>query len=245
MRVDLVDQSASETSNVLTLNQGSVDICEETVINAARLGCPAAFQWLVGCYETRIFRIAQRLAHSREDAEDIKQNAFVQAFKNIARFRGDSRFFTWLGRITINEGLMKIRSRCVKEISLEGAIETEDSALRREFEDHRPNPEQSCSQAELQAILAKMIARLSPAYRSVFQLRDVQGFSTCETAAALGITPTAVKSRLQRARLQIRKLLKQHFEPAIGDKSSPWSNRSQAASFFPRPSLSRASMGKP
>lgn len=81
------------------------------------------------CYETRIFRIAQRIAHSREDAEDIKQNAFVQAFKIPPRFRGDSRFFAWLGRITINEGLMKLRSRRVKEISLDDAIETEDSAL--------------------------------------------------------------------------------------------------------------------
>ena len=204
MQVELVDQSAREITNVITLNQGTVDFCEETVIEAARLGCPAAFQWLVECYETRIFRIAQRIAHSREDAEDIKQNAFVQAFKNMARFRGDSRFFTWLGRITINEGLMKIRSRRVKEISLDNAIETEDSALRREFEDHRPNPEQCCSPGGLQTILAKMIARLLPAYRSVFQLRDVQGFSTCETAAALGITPSAVKSRLRHARLPRR-----------------------------------------
>ena len=104
MQVELVDQSACEITNVITLNQGTFDFCEETVIEAARLGCPAAFQWLVECYETRIFRIAQRIAHSREDAEEIKQNAFVQAFKNMARFRGNSRFFTWLGRITINEG---------------------------------------------------------------------------------------------------------------------------------------------
>lgn len=245
MQVELLDQSACETANLLALDQGSVDSCEETVLEAARLGSPAAFQRLVECYETRIFRIAQRFAYSREDAEDIKQNAFVQAFKNMARFRGDSRFFTWLGRITINEGLMKIRARRAKEISLDDAIATESGALLHQFEDHKPNPEQCYSQEELNAILAKMIARLSPAYRSVFQLRDIQGFSISETAGALGISPSVAKSRSWRARLQMRELLKQHFKPPIKRKSSPWANRSQAASFFPRPSRSRASTGKP
>ena len=245
MQVELVDHSARETTNVLAFNQGSVNDCEETVIEAARLGSRAAFQRLVESCETRIFRIAQRIAHTREDAEDIRQNAYVQAFKNMARFRGDSRFFTWLGRITINEGLMTIRGRRVREISLNDALETDNGALVRQFEDHRPNPEQCCSQEELQAILAKVIARLSPLYLSVFQLRDVQGFSTRETANALGISPTAVKSRSRRARLQLRELLKQHFKPPIRHKRSHWASRSQAVSFFPRPSRSRTSAGKP
>src|SRR5579871_387800 len=216
MQIELADQSACETPGVLAGNEGSLDFSEQEVVEAARLGSPDAFGRLVECYDTRIFRIAQRIARSREDAEDIKQNAFVQAFKNMPRFRGDSRFFTWLGRITINEGLMKLRARRLKEISLDDAVETEDGSLVREFQDRKPNPEQSYSREERQEMLAKAIARLSPPYRAVFQLRDMQGFTTRETAHALDISRTAVKSRLRRARLQVRKLLKQHFKPPLG-----------------------------
>jgi RNA polymerase sigma-70 factor (ECF subfamily) len=146
MQIELLGQSACETTNVLTANKGSVEYCEEKLVAAARRGSLATFRRLVECHETRVLRLAQRIAYSREGAEEIKQNAFVQAFKNMARFRGDSRFSTWLGRITINEGLMKMRERRVKEISLDDPVETEGGSLLREIEDQRPKPEQCYSQ---------------------------------------------------------------------------------------------------
>ena len=220
MQMELVEQSVCGAPDVLTANEGSIDYCEEQLVTAARLGSLVAFQRLVECHETRVFRLALKIAQSHEDAEEIKQNAFLQAFKNMTRFRGDSRFSTWLGRITINEGLMKRRGRRVKEISLDGPVETEGGNLLRKLEDQRPNPEQCYSQDELQGILAKLIAHLSPAYRTVVQLHYLEGFSTDETAGALEVSPTAVKSRLRRARLQMRKLLNQYFNPVAGRKTN-------------------------
>jgi RNA polymerase sigma-70 factor, ECF subfamily len=217
MQIEPAGQSARDTSNAGP-NNGSVEYCEERLVAEAQGGSLPAFQRLISCYETRVFRLAKRIAHSREDAEEVVQNAFVQAFKNMSRFRGDSRFSTWLGRITINEGLMKIRGRRVKEISVDHPVETEEGIFPLELEDQRPNPEQRCSQGELQSILSKTIAQLSPTYRTVFQLREVEGFSTEETADALDVTPTAVKSRLRRARLQLRQSLNPYFKPMIGHK---------------------------
>lgn len=221
MQTETVDQSACETTNVLTFNKGSVEYCEEKLVAEAQGGSLAAFQQLVECYETTVFRLARRIAHSHEDAEEIMQNAFIKAFKNMSRFRGDSRFSTWLGRITINESLMKMRGRRVKELSVDDPVETEGGSFLRELEDRRSNPEQRYSQEELQSILAKTIAQLSPAYRTVLQLRDVEGFSTEETAGALEVSPTAVKSRLRRARLQLRQLLNQCLKPMTGHKATP------------------------
>jgi RNA polymerase sigma-70 factor, ECF subfamily len=100
----------------------------------------------------------------------------VQAFRNLSRFRGDSRFYTWLVRITINEGLMRMRRRRLIEISIDDSIETEEGALLRELKDCEPTPEQRYSQEQLRSVLATTIDQLPPGYRDVFQLRDVEGF---------------------------------------------------------------------
>ena len=184
---------------------------ERELLSAARNGSTAAFEKLVERYERRIFRLAQNITHHREDAEDVMQNAFVQAFRNLRQFREDSRFYTWLVRITVNEALMKIRRRRVNEVSIDAGIESEDDVIPRELQDWGPNPEQRCSQRELQRILATTISELEPGYRSVFQLRDVEGLSTEETAEALDLSISAVKTRLRRARLQLRDSLHKHF----------------------------------
>ena len=192
---------------------------EERLVAEAQLKSRAAFQQLVERYESRVFRVAERIAHSREDAEEIMQDAFVQAYKNLSRFRGDSRFYTWLVRITINEGLMKVRRRRFKEISIDD--QTEESPLACELEDRGPNPEQRYSQAELHGILETTIAELPSGYRIVFQLRDVEGFSIQETAQALAVSPAAVKSRLRRARLQLRESLNLYFKPRRAHRAAP------------------------
>ena len=184
---------------------------EERLVEQAQQGSHDAFRRLVECYEARIFRLAKRIAHSREDAEEIMQDAFVQAHKNLSRFRRDSRFYTWLVRITINAGLMKLRRRRHKERSIDNRIH--EGPLSSGPEDWGPNPEQRYSQTELHCILERTIAQLPPEYRTVFQLRDVEGFSTQETAQALTLSQAAVKSRVRRARTQLRKLLNPYFKP--------------------------------
>jgi RNA polymerase sigma-70 factor (ECF subfamily) len=189
---------------------------EEKLVAAAKGGSRHAFEQLVERHQCRVFRLAQAIAQNREDAEEITQDAFAQAFKNLSRFRGDSRFFTWLVRITINTGLMKLRRRRAGVISIDEQAEDEDSMLLRELEDHGPTPERRCLQQEVRNILATSIDQLSRGHRRVFELHGVEGYSTEETARELHISLTAVKSRFRRARLQLRKSLSQRFEAARG-----------------------------
>jgi RNA polymerase sigma-70 factor, ECF subfamily len=195
---------------------------EQDVVARAKSRSKIAFDELVTHYERRVFRLAQNITRNNEDAEDVVQNAFLKAFQNLPGFRGDSRLYTWLVRITVNEALMKIRRRPgYKEVSIDESKETDDSCVPLEIEDWGPNPEQRYSEEELQQILATAINELQPGYRTVFQLRDVDGLSTEETAQALALTSSAVKTRLQRARLTLRDSLHKYFRP-IGSR---WKQR--------------------
>jgi RNA polymerase sigma-70 factor, ECF subfamily len=185
---------------------------EQELIAEARNGSSAVIGELVRRYESRLFRLAQNITSNYEDAEEVVQNAFVKAFQKLDSFRGDSRFYTWLVRIALNEALMKIRGgQRFREVSMDSAKETEDDIVPRELRDWGPNPEERYSQEEVRSILATAINELDPAYRIVFQLRDVEGFSTKETAQALGLSFTAAKTRLRRARLKLRNSLDAYF----------------------------------
>jgi len=210
MQKELINQLNTALTSGSSGAENALQLNEEQLVAEAQSGSVDAFQQLVSCYESRVFRLAERIAHSREDAEEIMQDAFVQAYKNLPRFRGASRFYTWLARITINEGLMKLRRRRFHEISID--IQADEGFASGELQDWGPNPEQRYSQEELHTILETSIARLSPGYRMVFQLRDVEGFSTEEAAQTLGLSPTAVKTRLRRARFQLRGVLTRYFK---------------------------------
>jgi len=181
------------------------------VVARAKTRSEAAFEQLVDQYKRRAFRVAWKITCNHEDAEDVVQNAFVKAFQNLPDFRGDSRFYTWLVRITINEALMKIRRCCYKEVSIDESKEANDHSAPIEIKDRAANPEQRCSQYEVQRILAANIDDLEPSFRAVLLLRDIEGLSTKQTAQALDLTSSAVKTRLQRARMKLRKSLNDHF----------------------------------
>ena len=140
------------------------------------------------------------------------QDAFLKAYTNLAQFQGQSKFYTWLVRIAVNEALMKLRRRRPGVVSLDEEVKTEDDSLPREVADWSPNPEQQYNQAELRDILTKTIHGLPASFRTVFVLRDVEGLSTEETADALDLSVPAVKSRLLRARLQLRERLNRFFQ---------------------------------
>jgi len=184
---------------------------EAALVAAARAGDPAAFEELVSRYERKIFRLAHNVTGNHEDAEDVMQEAFLKSYANLDRFQGDSRFYTWLVRITVNEALMKLRKRRVNVVSLDEQLESEDDVMPREVQDWGPSPEQRYAQAEMQGILADTIASLEPGFRIVFLLRDVEQLSTEETAELLGLSVPAVKSRLLRARLRLREKLNPYF----------------------------------
>ncbi len=186
---------------------------EHIFVARAKQGDLAAFEELVNRYERKIFRLAMNITGNREDAEDVMQDAFLKAYSNLDRFHGESRFYTWLVRIAVNEGLMKLRKRRPNLISLDQEIETDEDVMPREVEDWGPSPEQRFAQTELNRILSEAIEGLDTGFRIVFVLRDIEQLSTEETAQALGISVPAVKSRLLRARLKLREKLNEYFRP--------------------------------
>jgi RNA polymerase sigma-70 factor (ECF subfamily) len=182
------------------------------LVQASKNGDVAAFEQLVKRYDRKLFRIAHSVTHNREDSQDAVQETFLKAYQHLGDFRGDSQFSTWLIRITLNQSLMKLRKlRRTREMSLDQDFETDEDVLPREVIDWAPNPEQLYSVSELRNILNKNIEELQPILRTVFVLQDLEGLSTEQTAEVLDLSQSAVKSRLWRARLQLRERLNKYF----------------------------------
>ena len=155
---------------------------EPILVAAAKAGDISAFETLVGRYENKIFRLTQNITQNREDAEDAMQEAFLKAFEHLGEFQGNSRFYTWLVRIAVNQALMKLRRRRPNQISLDEEIDTGEDMVPREVEDWGPSPEERFEQTELSEILTKVIGELDPPFRVVLHLRDIEELSTEETA---------------------------------------------------------------
>jgi RNA polymerase sigma-70 factor (ECF subfamily) len=184
---------------------------EPQFVAAAKAGDIAAFETLVGRYEHKIFRLTQNITQNREDAEDAMQEAFLKSYEHLGEFQGNSRFYTWLVRIAVNQALMKLRKRRPNLVSLDEEVDTGEDTVPREVEDWGPSPEERYEQTEMGQILSTVIGELEPGFRIVFQLRDIEELSTEETAEALGLSVPAVKSRLLRARLKLRQKLNRYF----------------------------------
>ena len=186
---------------------------ETTLVAQSREGDTAAFGELVRRYEGKIFRLAQHVTQNREDAEDVLQETFMKAYEHRDQFQGNSKFYTWIVRIAVNQALMKLRRRKTdKSVSLDETIDTGEDTIVREIAAWDEDPEQRFSREELGGILDTAVDSLEPPYRSVFVLRDIEELSTEETADALGLSIPAVKSRLLRARLQLREKLTRYFK---------------------------------
>ena len=186
---------------------------EAPLVLRAREGDPAAFTELVNRYQRKIFRLAKNITQNDEDAEDVLQESFLKAYEHLPDFHGDSKFYTWIVRIAVNESLMKLRKRkSSRTVPLEEPIDSGEDTLVREIAVWEETPEQQYSQEEMRDILEKAIESLKPDYRTVFVLRDIEELSTEDTAAALEISIPAVKSRLLRARLQLREKLTRFFK---------------------------------
>lgn len=185
---------------------------ESAFVTRAKLGDSAAFAELVSHYERKIFRLAKHITQNDEDAEDVLQESFLKAYEHLGDFQGNSKFYTWIVRIAVNEALMKLRKRKTdRTVSLDESIDLGEEPVVREIAVWEDNPEQRYSQTELREILDQAIDSLRPAFRTVFVLRDVEDLSTEETAEVLNLSIPAVKSRLLRARLQLREKLTRFF----------------------------------
>jgi RNA polymerase sigma-70 factor, ECF subfamily len=191
---------------------------EASLVAQARSGDTGAFNELTERYQRNIFRLAQNITQNREDAEDVLQETFLKAYEHLPDFHGDSKFYTWVVRIAVNEALMKLRKRkWDKTVWLDEPVQTGEDTVAREIAVWEDNPEQRYSKEELHEILDKAVNGLAPPYRTVFVLRDMEGLSTEETAEALELSVPAVKSRLLRARLQLRDKLTAFFKKKVED----------------------------
>ena len=131
---------------------------EAALVGAAQCGDPHSFEILVNRYERRIYCLAKNITQNIGDAEEVMQEAFLEAFRHLREFRGNSRFYTWLVRITINQALMKLRKRRPHHISIDDPIDTEEDSLPQEVRDWSPTPEEQYSQNQLSKILSAAIA---------------------------------------------------------------------------------------
>ena len=196
-------------ASTLSFAAPAAELDDAALVERVRAGDRESFSELANRHASKVFRLARHITRHDEDAEDVLQDAFLKAYSRLDQFQGDSQFYTWLVRIAVNEALMRLRKRRGdRTVSLDEELPTDDGSVRREARDVAPNPEQALDRKETQEILADAIDSLADIYRSVFVLRDVEGFSLEETAEMLDLSISAVKSRLLRARLQLRERLR-------------------------------------
>ncbi len=186
---------------------------------ALQAGDKVEFARLVEAYSGPIYRMAMKMVNDTQDAEDVLQNTFIKAFNHLRDFEGRSSLSTWLYRIAVNEALMLLRRRSPNQLSIDEDTQTEDGEQEpRQIVDWCCLPEGELLSKETRRKLDEAIQRLSPALRSVFLLRDVQGLSIKETAEVLNLNESVIKTRLLRARLHLRELLTAYFRDQIAEK---------------------------
>jgi RNA polymerase sigma-70 factor (ECF subfamily) len=180
---------------------------------------------LIRPYERRVYRMALSFMKNEFDAEDVAQEAFLKAFLNLRKFRGEAKFSTWLISITLNEARGRLRSQSVVRMeSLDEPPEEGGHVSPALLRDWREVPSEALERKEIREMLRAAIKSLSPIYREVVLLRDVEELSTEETATALTISTTVVKVRLHRARIMLQKQLAPQLKSANPKKRwLPWS----------------------
>jgi RNA polymerase sigma-70 factor (ECF subfamily) len=202
-------------------------------VAATQAGNEAAFEQLVSRYDRKLFRIAHRILHNADDAQDVVQETLIKVFKNIHQFQSHSRFSTWLYRIVVNQSLMEVRKRRGKSAPGDLSLDAEEEdQLPLDLSDWRPNPEEQYTESELRDLLTRLLQELRPALRVVFIMHDIEGQRLQDVADALDLTLSAVKTRSLRARFYLREQLTVHFRKDVEqqvDESRPSEARTAAA----------------
>ena len=185
---------------------------EDFSLDALRAGDRAEFSRVVDAYSGKLYRLALRMLKQPQDAEDVLQDTFLKAFRHLDRFDGRSSLSTWLYRILTNEALMVLRRKHPDMVSIDEPKETADGETTPlQIVDWCCIPEVELMSSEVRDRLDKAVEHLPHSLRVVFLLRDIEGLSTNETAEVLGMSETAVKTRLSRARMRLREELTAYF----------------------------------
>ncbi len=195
-------------------NQNSFDTKAATdidLVHSAKQGNMGAFEELVRRHTKRVFGVAYHITHSHEEAEEVCQETFLKAYCHLKEFEHRAQFHTWLTRIAVNTAFTTVRRSNFFRTEHDEEPLSYPNDTTRDVPDWRPNPEQLYSRYQLEERLRQALGQLPKLYSTVFLLRDMQGLSVAETAAALQVSIPAVKTRLLRARLQLREVLSKSF----------------------------------
>jgi RNA polymerase sigma-70 factor (ECF subfamily) len=194
---------------------------DEELVAAAKGGDDLAFETIVKRYRHRIFGLALRYTRSREDAEDIVQQTFQRAFIHLLAFEGRSSFTTWLTSIAINHALMLLRKRrALRELLIDDSSSYERTTPALEIADSSPDPEANYLQGERARILSAAVGELSPGMQRAVELQELGELTMRETARQMGLSVSAVKARLFRARRSLAKSLRYRIGPDLGGHPS-------------------------
>ncbi|HEV2416805.1 MAG TPA: sigma-70 family RNA polymerase sigma factor [Terriglobia bacterium] len=195
---------------------------EPQLVAAARQGDNQAFCVLINQYYWNVYNVVLKIARNNEDTEDALQDAFLKAYCNVKQFQGNSRFYTWLVRIAVNEALMKLRKRhSDRQVSLEEVAPYGADLPMAKSQSWNDDPERRYAELEAQEILHRALSGLSPRLSTAFMLRNVDDLSMRETAETLGLSSSAVKSRLIRARSRLKRRLRTVYSEKCALRQAP------------------------
>jgi RNA polymerase sigma-70 factor (ECF subfamily) len=214
--------SASERKAPVNSDSAITVPLASELVKRAQEGDSDAFAALFHTHKARIYSVCLRMTNNTAEAEDLTQDAFLQVFRKIASFRGDSAFSTWLHRISVNTVLMHFRKKSLAQVSLDEPYSNEDGAkVRREF-GTRDNDLAGCVD---RIALARAMKELPPGYRTIFLLHEVEGYEHKEIAEMLGCSVGNSKSQLHKAKLRIRELLARSLEAQVAARAQKRSRK--------------------
>jgi len=188
---------------------------DQELIGRFLAGDEGAFNRLVLSYQNRVYGLCWRMMSNSEEAEEVAQEVFITVYKSLPDFRGDSRFSTWLYRVTVNhcKNRMKYlgRRKYYQSESFDGPVETEEGEMVKQIADEHLDPLDRLEQKETQALVQKKLNELEEEQKAVLLLRDIEGLSYQEIAEILDLREGTVKSRIHRARLELKEKLGKEF----------------------------------
>ena len=193
-----------EKGDLTDPRQAQAGISEAEAIEKAKQGDAQAFEVLYNLHKRRVYSLCLRMTANAAEAEDLTQEAFLQLYRKIATFRGESAFSTWLHRLAVNVVLMRLRKKGLSVVPLEETTETEEETPKKDLGAEDAKLAASIDRLQLQ----RAIERLPPGYRSIFVLHDVEGYEHNEIAEIVGCSIGNSKSQLHKARLKLREFLK-------------------------------------
>jgi len=196
------------------------ELDDTSLVARAQKGDTQAFDVLAQRYADRVHRLTFKVLRQEEDAEDALQEAFLSAYRNLGKFKGDSAFSTWLYRVAMNAALMRLRKRREGMVSIEEPRNRDESQVTLQLADWGRTPIEEMLNDERRDELNHAVDTLDDDLAQVFLLREVEGLSNSEAAEILGLSVPAVKSRLHRARVQLRDVLNRYLAGRPGARGN-------------------------